>query len=359
MAEVLKPDFSNGSWASGGAIVTPSTPKVQTGWTAEVPPFQWENYLQNRQDNMLIHVNQHGIPVWDALTEYFANRSYVTGSDGVLYRSVAASSPSTTTQDPTTDTSRTYWSPAYADSLVNGVAGAYRNLKLTAVGTNAVATLTADEFIVKNAAGISRRLTALNISVNGATVGINGLDSGTLTANTWYYLYGIYNSTTNTVAGILSLNATAPTLSSGYTYYAYAGTVRVGATATRLLPLKRRGNETFYIPTPATDIPSDFSFVLNAGTATTFTALSLQAFFPPTATAGIMGGTHGAGTVAGQMVVAMGATGSPAGNLMQVNNNGTSTVRMQFEAPDPFNQPIYYGIVTNGSGTIVAMGWRE
>lgn len=118
MAEISKPDYRN-IWASGGAIVSPSDTKWSTGWTSEVPPFQWENAIQNRQDVMLAHINQHGIPRWDALTEYFAGQSYVLGSDGFVYKAVAASSPATTTQDPTTDASDTYWRIAFADASVN------------------------------------------------------------------------------------------------------------------------------------------------------------------------------------------------------------------------------------------------
>lgn len=118
MAEISKPDYRY-VWSSGGANVSPSNTKIQTGWLSEVPPYQWENYLQNRQDNMLVHINQHGIPRWDALTEYFGVSSYVTGSDGQVYRSVQNSGPNTTTQDPVTDASDTYWRLAFADAGAN------------------------------------------------------------------------------------------------------------------------------------------------------------------------------------------------------------------------------------------------
>lgn len=116
MPEILKPNFNNGLWASGGAIVAPSNTKIATGWTAEVPPFQWENYTQNRQDQGIAHILQHGISVWDALTEYQGNKSYVTGSDGVIYRSVQTN----TNQNPVTDTAHTYWEKSFQKgSLLN------------------------------------------------------------------------------------------------------------------------------------------------------------------------------------------------------------------------------------------------
>lgn len=114
MALITKPDMKF-IWASGGAVVKPSDVKIQTGWTPEVPPHQWENWIQKRQDEYLAHINQRGIPEWDGNTEYEASGlSYVQGSDGVVYKSVAASGPSTTVQDPTTDVADTYWEVAFA-----------------------------------------------------------------------------------------------------------------------------------------------------------------------------------------------------------------------------------------------------
>lgn len=115
MALITKPNFTY-VWASGGDVVAPNDAKKQLGWVAEAPPFQYDNWLQNRQDQMLAHINQRGIPAWDGLTNYEAGGlSYVQGSDGKVYKSVAASGPSTTVQDPTTDVTDTYWTVAFAD----------------------------------------------------------------------------------------------------------------------------------------------------------------------------------------------------------------------------------------------------
>lgn len=115
MTLITKPDFTY-VWASGGAVVAPNDSKKQLGWVAEAPPFQYDNWLQNRQDQMLAHINQRGIPAWDALTNYEAGGlSYVQGSDGKIYKSVAASGPSATVQNPTTDGTDTYWTVAFAD----------------------------------------------------------------------------------------------------------------------------------------------------------------------------------------------------------------------------------------------------
>ena len=115
MALLTKPNMQQ-VWASGGDIVEPSDLKKQQGWTVEVPPHQFENWIQNRQDEYLAHINQRGIPAWDGLTNYEAGGlSYVQGIDGKVYKSVAASGPSSVVSNPTTDGTDTYWTIAFAD----------------------------------------------------------------------------------------------------------------------------------------------------------------------------------------------------------------------------------------------------
>jgi hypothetical protein len=114
MTIITKPNYTN-IWSSGGAKVAPNDTKIQQGWTAEVPPFQYENWIQNRQDQFIAHVNQRGIPVWDGLSEYEGGGlSYTQGSNGVVYKSVTASGPSLVVQNPTTDGTGTYWVKAFA-----------------------------------------------------------------------------------------------------------------------------------------------------------------------------------------------------------------------------------------------------
>lgn len=132
MSEITKPDFTY-QWSSGGTLVTPSNVKIQTGWTAEVPPYQWENWSQNRQDNAIVHLFQKGISVWSATQDYYLTasgpRAYVQGSDGKVYEAVQTS----TNQNPTTDTTNTYWKLAFRDqsgsalyALDTGTANTYK-----------------------------------------------------------------------------------------------------------------------------------------------------------------------------------------------------------------------------------------
>lgn len=115
MAQILKPVNLSLTWASGGDVLNPGDTKYATGWNVEIPPRQWFNYLDNRQDTALAHINQHGIAVWDADTEYqyeaLGEKSLAMGSDGIIYRTLTTN----TNQDPTT-TVGVHWEIAFADS---------------------------------------------------------------------------------------------------------------------------------------------------------------------------------------------------------------------------------------------------
>lgn len=87
MAEINLPDMAL-LWASAGDVLQPSDSKIQQGWSPEVPPRQWFNWLDNRQDQAIAHIAQHGIAVWHPTPEYQAGKSYVQGSDGIIYKAL-------------------------------------------------------------------------------------------------------------------------------------------------------------------------------------------------------------------------------------------------------------------------------
>lgn len=88
MAEFSLPTDLNTQWASAGDILKPTDTKIQQGWAPEIPPRQWFNWLDNRQDQAIAHIAQHGIPVWSSTLEYQAGKSYVQGSDGIVYKAL-------------------------------------------------------------------------------------------------------------------------------------------------------------------------------------------------------------------------------------------------------------------------------
>lgn len=87
------------------------------------------------------------------------------------------------------------------------VVGSVRNLAMTLSAASASATLTADEIVVETAlGGRTYRLASFSKTINLATTGAGGMDTGTAPASSFVGIYAIYNPTTNTSA-LLGVNA--------------------------------------------------------------------------------------------------------------------------------------------------------
>lgn len=81
------------------------------------------------------------------------------------------------------------------------------------------------EVVLEDASTIPNTLRAVSSStftINTGTTGANGLDTGTLGASTWYYIY-LIATPGGTLAGLMSTNSSTPTMPSGYTYKALLG----------------------------------------------------------------------------------------------------------------------------------------
>ena len=156
-----------------------------------------------------------------------------------------------------------------------GVQGQAKNLKVQ-VTSNTAATITADQIVAYSSNGSAALLSNVNVTLSTGTTGVNGRDTGSLTANTWYYLYVIYNPTTTTVASLMSTSSTAPTLPSGYTYFVRVGSVLTNASS-YLYRTIQRGNNTQYVldGTLLTNYP-----LLVSGAVGSLTAYSLATLIP-------------------------------------------------------------------------------
>lgn len=81
----------------------------------------------------------------------------------------------------------------------------------------------ADALIVTHANGDRIKLLAIDETVDITVSGAGGLDTGSEAASTMYFFYIIYDSNLDLTESLLSLSATAPTLPSGYEYFALIG----------------------------------------------------------------------------------------------------------------------------------------
>ncbi|VVE55874.1 Tail fiber protein [Pandoraea horticolens] len=165
------------------------------------------------------------------------------------------------------------------------VQGAFKNLKVAALGVNNTSTVvTADELVLENGSNLYASVRGVNVTINSAgTVGQpNSLSTGTLAASTWYYVWVWYNGTT--VCGTLDPSATAPTAPSGYTagYRARIGAVRTDSSGNKyLLQTLQYGRSARYVTTSGTNLTT--LPVMASGAATFPSAVSTLAFVPLTA----------------------------------------------------------------------------
>lgn len=91
----------------------------------------------------------------------------------------------------------------------SGVVGDTRNLVMSVTAASASATVTADEIIVETVLGGLRFcLPSFSKTINLATTGAGGMDTGTAPVSGYVALYAIYNPTTGASA-LLATNATA------------------------------------------------------------------------------------------------------------------------------------------------------
>jgi hypothetical protein len=131
MALIIKPTNLALTWASTGVKLEPVASKVAAGWVVENPPYQYDNWLNNRQDTFNAHINQTGIPHWDATTEYIGNKSYCQDSDGVVYKALVTN----TNVVPSNPLNSAKWVKAFEDFGSVAVVTAALDTHVTKYGT--------------------------------------------------------------------------------------------------------------------------------------------------------------------------------------------------------------------------------
>lgn len=131
MVDILRPNYGQ-VWASEGEKVSPVEDKVKLGWVQEMMPFQWENFLQARQDEAITYLLQKGVPEYSPTQEYIANKSTVI-YQGILY----TASQTVTGVLPTVETSWKRVGPAVgANGAVSIGAGGTGATTLTGAKEN-------------------------------------------------------------------------------------------------------------------------------------------------------------------------------------------------------------------------------
>ena len=144
-------------------------------------------------------------------------------------------------------------------------------------------TVTPDEIIdisvgsILDSTGVYQLESDSVLSPSIVNSGLNGLDTGTVAANTLYAVHLVADPVTQQATGAMfSLSSTAPVMPFGYSAFALLGYVRTDATSDILLGYWTAGNDgrrTFMYDAP-------IATAITAGAATTDTEVVLTTFVP-------------------------------------------------------------------------------
>ena len=124
------------------------------------------------------------------------------------------------------------------------VSGKYSGLRVSRPSASTV-TVTAGELSLKSTGGVAVTASTVSVTANITNSGANGLDAPSEASSTWYYIWVIRNSTTSTVAALLSTSSTAPTMPAGYDQKALVSAVR-NDSGSDFVNFNQYGSEYYY-----------------------------------------------------------------------------------------------------------------
>lgn len=90
-----RPDVSR-VWASNAPPTNIQSPdefetgKIARGWEAEIPPFQWFNWVQNKNDLFKLALVERGVPAWGPDVSYQEGALAYLDDNGLIYRAQKA-----------------------------------------------------------------------------------------------------------------------------------------------------------------------------------------------------------------------------------------------------------------------------
>ena len=189
-------------------------------------------------------------------------------------------------------------------SLPSALTGAVSGLMITNDATNPNTKIDVTANLIGTV--VPSGTIGIDCTTSGLAAG-NDLDSGSLAANTWYYIWAVYNGTT--MAGLASTSRTAPTMPANYTtaYQRLIGVAKTDANA-HFIVFVQQGNHFVY----------DATSTVSSGTAAqNWTVQNCSAWIPPISTRGFyqvcMQTQTGGGTIA-----YLRKNGSTGGHLMGI-----------------------------------------
>lgn len=240
------------------------------------------------------------------------------------------------------------------------VQGTFKNL-IIGWASNTTVGVTADSVALTSTSATGVVVTSISLSLVSSASGVNGLDTGSLAASTWYYIFVIYNGTTT--ASLMSLSPTVPILPAGYTFFA-----RVGALITDgsedIIGFTQKGRTVQYtVGSNLGQLPQMITGTSGSITTPTWTPVAVGGFVPPTAAKIRVALWNNPGTSQGSMVApnpsygAYTSTTNPPPLMYILTGGGDIPVITLFADMVLESANIYYA--SGGGGLLQASGWED
>ncbi|HEN3248717.1 TPA: hypothetical protein U5D40_001185 [Yersinia enterocolitica] len=336
------------SFLRGWGIVGPS----------ENPSMEDFNAAMYTMSQFIAYLHQMGIPEWDALQEYYSGSICVRAGEtySSLVNGNVGSAPPSVKWTPVLTTKNGLENLGLSDVAhlpqLTGVVGTSRNAKMSVTSVSATATFTADELIVQAALGGRQyKLSSFSKTINLATTGAGGMDTGTVPAAGFVALYAIYNPTTQ-VSALLAVNTTsvlAPEVYGG-------ANMPSGYTASALVSVWRTASSQFVIGYQVDrKLVLTNAIAINGNTQqASYAATSLVAIVPINAKT--VSGTRGVASTTGGAAIKNHVASNASGLAEQPMSGGTAAANLDMhiafiDLPIITPQAIYY-LATASAGTM-------
>jgi hypothetical protein len=238
---------------------------------------------------------------------------------------------------------------AALQKMYSPVIGSRVNLKGSCVAGATSITITADQIVVGTALnGQTYVLPSFNKTLNLATTGAGGMDTGTATANGWLAVYAIYNPTTQTqsILGTVETTLAASTvygganMPAGYTASALLAVLPISSTVGQLKAVLVNGRR-ISVPQLLT--------LQTSTTQATATSFSLTGAIPKAAVR-VSGAVQLVSTAASLIGMALSCDGSQNLGYQNISASGSVSLTSNWAIDILTTQTLFY-FFTNNTGT--------
>lgn len=190
-----------------------------------------------------------------------------------------------------------------------------------------------------SASGMTLAKFSIANTIDALVNGTNGLDTGSLSPNTFYYVWEISNGTST--AGLLSLSSTSPTMPSGYGYKARLGAERTDGSS-HFIKINQVGARAQYL--------------VYSTMATSTSTVSVTTFIPPTSSTLRAIVTTGPSSDA---FVSLAATPFSGNNQIITMSSGNSDASVESKYADVVLDSTNVYLQVSGTSSLRCIGWID